>query len=294
MMRPHSLRSRGFTLIELLVVIAIIAILIALLLPAVQKVREAAARLQCTNNMKQITLAVHGYADSYKKLTPWLDYAVAPGPYWRPFHFSILPYIEQQAVFNRAINSDGWGNGNQTAVIQSYLCPSDSAHNNGLTANNWGATSYAPVYQMFGTANVYAPATGQTITQSKYKIGNIPDGTSNQTCFVERISAHPASGGWYHTWDYPTSHNNWGWNTNSSVYGYWGLNYMPQIGVVTTGTGVVAHPYCPNTFHTGVLLVSLMDGSVRGVSSSVSTTSWAQVCTPDDRGVLNTDWTNGG
>src|SRR5580692_10525766 len=110
-------RSRrwGFTLIELLVVIAIIAILIALLVPAVQKVRAAAQRTQCLNNIKQITLASHAYHDANKKLPP----GIVDGPIngsngnpqgWSPFTFGapcvgalafLLPYIEQSALYNR-------------------------------------------------------------------------------------------------------------------------------------------------------------------------------------------------
>src|SRR5881409_2419766 len=102
---PIATRRSAFTLIELLVVIAIIAILIALLVPAVQKVREAAARIQCTNNVKQISLATHGFHDVYKKLPPAWSPDSGGGTFGTNFngfpgkngtiHFFILPYIEQ-------------------------------------------------------------------------------------------------------------------------------------------------------------------------------------------------------
>src|SRR4051812_4051486 len=137
-------RRHGFTLIELLVVIAIIAILIGLLLPAVQKVREAAARSKSSNNIKQIALAMHNYNDAYQgKLPPLTDVGTnAPtGTGYQSIFFNILPYIEQDniyRVFNKAVPSTYFstaaaGNGSSSNIIQTYLSPADSTASNGTT-----------------------------------------------------------------------------------------------------------------------------------------------------------------
>jgi prepilin-type N-terminal cleavage/methylation domain-containing protein len=206
---------RGFTLIELLVVIAIIAILIGLLLPAVQKVREAASRMQCQNNLKQIGLALHNFHDSRSKFPPGLDCATVGDSRGSSFFVYILPYIEQDTIHSKwdYTNGGGWANAANSALIRNltikmYKCPSSSLPDlNGSTG--FGHAVQRPDYiGISGAVNGLIPGYTDSRTQnggpsagccggsiisgggilypwSSVTLTQITDGTSNTICVSE-------------------------------------------------------------------------------------------------------------
>jgi len=296
-------RKKGFTLIELLVVIAIIAILIGLLLPAVQKVREAAARMSCSNNLKQLGVGIHNYASTNNSSLPAAnqrDSNQQNASGGMNFLANLLPYIEQDNIYKIGqpyVNSfwDAPGvtspSGTiRTLVLKPFQCPSDPTLSNGFAANQvnaWGGSSYAGNFQLFGMGSAGARF-GGTNWAAKYNIGNIPDGASNTVGVTEKWAACSASNGGGNLWSWPGG--DWGpdW-CPTFANSPWGRNWnqVPQIKPIPYNS--VCDASRPATGHSTCQTL-LMDGSVRGVSSGVSQQTWIYAITPDDGQVLGTNW----
>jgi prepilin-type N-terminal cleavage/methylation domain-containing protein/prepilin-type processing-associated H-X9-DG protein len=310
-------RRSAFTLIELLVVIAIIAVLVGLLLPAVQKVREAANRMKCQNNLKQIGLALHSYHDSQHSFPPSRDSLGNSG------HSRLLPYLEQDALY-KSINFNARYDDPTNAVplgttVNVFLCPSDvnAPIPAGLAGNNYRAnegTSLAFGYGPDETQNAsLPPPNGPFFENSKYRMADILDGTSNTAAFSEHIlgdftnaiATEQADTFWPKT--YPATPDeamsmcmaiDWtdlqyqristvgapwlrGYHSTTSYYhsappGFRSCMFPPG-RIMTTA----------NSRHTGGVNVLLCDGSVRFVSYNVDLLAWRALGTRNGGEVLS-------
>jgi prepilin-type N-terminal cleavage/methylation domain-containing protein/prepilin-type processing-associated H-X9-DG protein len=302
----------GFTLIELLVVIAIIAVVIGLLLPAVQKVREAAARIRCCNNLHQIGLACHNFHDANNKLPPGLGWFPGPQPpptgtrgAFGTTAFHLLPYLEQQSLYQYAF--DGSNYDVRTSDVHShrinvYVCPSDPSAEDGTVtddqlpqfeggANPWGAGCYAVNVQVFSTTQpdgtLEDPPLGPWGART---LANFPDGTSNTILFAEKYAR--CTNGLFNGGSY------WGYGLGGhgpkvpafgiSIWGPQGIGPASKFQVRPSPGS--CDPTRTATAHSGGMNVVLADGSVRSLSPAINGATWWALCTPAGGEVLGNDW----
>lgn len=299
--RYRFYHGKAFTLIEVLVVIAIIGILIALLLPAVQKVREAANRLKCQNHLKQLGLALHNYHDTHGFFTHgtynYLDSTfVTPPPYnntqdRRCWLHDTLPYLEQDALFRDfdAFMSTG-GSAldfpKSATILPTMMCPSDPVGPKLKTWNGGGGQGNSQgfsgnyllcagngYFNEGGTEKSHS-LNGMFFAQSKVRLTEVTDGTSNTAIASELILSPDTSDNDVRGRYYNPAHGGVLFSTrippNTLVpdqFNWCSTNPVPRAPCIWTGTNMFLSP---RSYHLGGVNLGLADGSIRFVSDNVN------------------------
>jgi prepilin-type N-terminal cleavage/methylation domain-containing protein/prepilin-type processing-associated H-X9-DG protein len=302
-------RRRGFTLVELLVVIAIIGVLVALLLPAVQAAREAARRMRCQNNLKQIGLAVHNFSDVTGELPR--SFKPETGLSW---HVNILSFLEQQALYNNfdtttvtnSHTSPQRNDPNGLTIVNAYQCPScvvkrqlfnPPNNTNGptdLIPANTGQPAAVPHYYGIngprgagypnGTAThegVTAGTSGMFQRDPPIRLAMVTDGTSNTMMIAEMSWISTIYGTRFRTWvrggdEYA------GVVAGKPAFVVSGRNITNAINSIFTANLIVPYNDVPfGSMHPGGMNACLGDGSVRFVNQNISMITYRALASRD-------------
>jgi prepilin-type N-terminal cleavage/methylation domain-containing protein/prepilin-type processing-associated H-X9-DG protein len=321
------MRHRGFTLIELLVVIAIIAVLIALLLPAVQAAREAARRIQCVNNLKQIGLAIHNYEQNWLEIPPTAVQITVQNSGFNDFSMKarLLQYLEQGILWNSLNQSIQNARPANSTVSYSkvlvFLCPSDTNVPNAT----WGNSNYPNcigVTQNNGVLDGPADKQNQTADGPSITWATITDGLSNTTIFSEYIKGMNLGGAnrglnviWQSGVAVPTTYGADTWGPiaaacqASNTY-FEDVKGQRWINMTCGWGGCYSHIQTPNkkacyytdgnqhqdhtivgasSYHAGGVNVLFLDGSVKFIKDSISPPTWWALATKSGGEVISAD-----
>ncbi len=281
-------------------VIAIVAILIGLLLPAVQKVREAANHVRCTNNIKQLLLAAHNAHSTHGRFPVGMgQYPGVPGPYGG-FIYHLLPFLEQNALYENSNAGGGYFVGNNQTFarpVPGFVCPSDpSAPPDGRSkdtvGNDWGVASYGVNVQV--VARVDSQGQLQTPEHTARLEADIPDGASSTILLTEKYALCTNA-------NYPVGGTFWAYYLTSGP-----LLYPLHPGYAVSWNGYSVGPACmfqtrPQPFNGGCdptlassphpagIHAGMADGGVRHLSSSMTRYTWWYLTTPRGGEVLPPD-----
>jgi len=318
--QPGSAR-RGFTLIELLVVIAIIAVLIGLLLPAVQKVRGAAARIKCANSLKQLALAAHNYHDLNRAFPPGVKQdKFNSAPQFRGYTLFVylLPFVEQDSLFNQwdfanpLANATGGTGVRSATVLALLLCPADTLAQNPVASQgrtyaltsyggSGGTRSFDPASAACdGVFHTTGPGSQPSPNQDVVRLADVTDGTSNTLLFGERSHRDlnydlAAAAGLASR----PSMASWGWWAASegrlaagdvTLSAYIPINFQVPAGVTGPFKPVEEQRVCAfGSGHGGGANFALADGSRRFIAQSIPLATLQQLATRAGGEVLALD-----